>query len=584
MTKERLDAARVPGLIVQGLVPPPLHLRRDGGARARPRHARPRRRRRHRAPARRRAERHARPPGRPARPPRRRARRRRRDARRAASTARTSCSPSTSCGSRSSRRSSRAACRRPARAGARPSRWTRTRAPSSPWPTSRPTTPTAPAASPRPRAATTPSWTASSRARRSSSSRPSPRSRAGRPRPSPSSRPATGRTRSRGARCATRTATARLTLADAIVHSSNIGMALTAERMGRGPLYRTARALGFGQPTTIDLPGRGRGQPAPARDVGRDDAAVDEHGLRARGDAAPDPDGLRRARQRRPARPPARRRRAPRRPHGRRRCGRPAPDSVRRAFSEETARALHAGLRARRDRARRDGRGGAGRGPARRGQDGHGADGRQRPLPQPVPRLVRRPLPGRGARGGAVRADGLAAQRLYGGVVAAPVFGRVARRWIGTFPRVAQRVAPAEAVPHRAAAARAGRRRDAGRCSPPAACAPRASTSTWLDARAVAAGLALGRAGRPRRAPPCRARSTSSRPSARGPRRRPPQMPDLRGQSVRTAVSWLRALGVAPVVTRGRAPSAPSPSPPAGRSRARSTLTGQPRAAAPRLR
>jgi len=36
---------------------------------------------------------------------------------------------------------------------------------------------------------------------------------------------------------------------------------------------------------------------------------------------------------------------------------------------------------------------------------------------------------------------------IYGGVVSAPVFKRVAERWVGTFPAIAGRMAPAQALP-----------------------------------------------------------------------------------------------------------------------------------------
>jgi cell division protein FtsI (penicillin-binding protein 3) len=36
---------------------------------------------------------------------------------------------------------------------------------------------------------------------------------------------------------------------------------------------------------------------------------------------------------------------------------------------------------------------------------------------------------------------------FYGGTVAAPVFQRIAKRWIGTFPKIASKMAPAEPLP-----------------------------------------------------------------------------------------------------------------------------------------
>ena len=50
-----------------------------------------------------------------------------------------------------------------------------------------------------------------------------------------------------------------LTFTQVISHSSNIGTAKVARRLGRDPLYRYARAFGFGMPTGLGLPGDGTG-------------------------------------------------------------------------------------------------------------------------------------------------------------------------------------------------------------------------------------------------------------------------------------------------------------------------------------
>src|SRR5690606_17138798 len=47
----------------------------------------------------------------------------------------------------------------------------------------------------------------------------------------------------------------RLSFADALVKSSNVALARVGQRLEAGTLYQTARNLGFGQPTWIDLPG-----------------------------------------------------------------------------------------------------------------------------------------------------------------------------------------------------------------------------------------------------------------------------------------------------------------------------------------
>ena len=54
-----------------------------------------------------------------------------------------------------------------------------------------------------------------------------------------------------------------LTFAQIISHSSNIGTAKVARRLGRDPLYRYARAFGFGMPTGCGLAGRRRRNFAP---------------------------------------------------------------------------------------------------------------------------------------------------------------------------------------------------------------------------------------------------------------------------------------------------------------------------------
>jgi len=57
-----------------------------------------------------------------------------------------------------------------------------------------------------------------------------------------------------------------LTFSQVISRSSNIGTAKVARRLGRDPLYRYARAFGFGMPTGCGLPGDGAGILRPTRD------------------------------------------------------------------------------------------------------------------------------------------------------------------------------------------------------------------------------------------------------------------------------------------------------------------------------
>jgi cell division protein FtsI (penicillin-binding protein 3) len=57
-----------------------------------------------------------------------------------------------------------------------------------------------------------------------------------------------------------------LTFTQVISHSSNIGTAKVGRRVGRDPLYRYARAFGFGMPSGCGLPGDGAGILRPTRD------------------------------------------------------------------------------------------------------------------------------------------------------------------------------------------------------------------------------------------------------------------------------------------------------------------------------
>ena len=355
----------------------------------------------------------------------------------------------------------------------------------------------------------------------------------------------------------------RITLDEALVKSSNIGMALTAERMGRGPLFRTARALGFGQPTTVDLPGEVAGS------LARPDtwdattlawmstgyalevtplqiltayAALANGGLLVRPHVVA---------ERRDARTGET-------------VWRAAPDSVRRAFSAATARALMPAFErvvsedGTAETAQVEGLRIAGKtGTAQTAVNGRYISQYRASFvglfPVEAPEVVLYVLLDSPRNG------------YYGGTVSAPIFGRVARRWIGTFPSVAQRVAPAARVPERTAARvpalgglpgvlAAGRLRAEGfpvrldddvRWQTVAVHAPVAGRRPLADALRLNAVAA-------------------SAGTAAGPAPRRTTMPDLRGQSVRTAVAWLRELGVEPVVTG------------AGSVRAQSVAAGRP--------
>ncbi|HEX8384950.1 MAG TPA: penicillin-binding transpeptidase domain-containing protein, partial [Rubricoccaceae bacterium] len=362
-------------------------------------------------------------------------------------------------------------------------------------------------------------------------------------------------------------ANGRITLADAVAQSSNIAMALAAERMGRGPLYRTARALGFGQATTVDLPGEvagtlprpdtwnaltlpwmstGYAVEATPLQILTAYAALANGGLLVRPHVVA---------ERRDARTGETVWTAP-------------PDSVRRAFSAATARALLPAFESvvsddgTARTAQVEGLRVAGKtGTAQTATNGVYAN-RYRAsfvglFPVEAPEVVLLVLLDSPVNG------------YYGGTVSAPIFGRVARRWIGTFPSVAQRVAPAQPVPQRTAARVPN---VAGMPGGLAAARLRAEGfPVRLDDDALWRPVSLRDNASGARVPLADALRLDA-PEQDAPARR--TMPDLRGQSVRTAVAWLRALGVDPAVSGSGAVRAQSVAP--GRPLPRRvTLTGQ---------
>ena len=334
----------------------------------------------------------------------------------------------------------------------------------------------------------------------------------------------------------------RISFGEAIQKSSNIAMALVAEDMGRGPLYRAARDLGFGQPTTVDLPGEVAGTLRKPEDWGvltlpwmSTGYSVEVTPLQiavaysalANGGLLVRPHVV------------AERRNAA--------TGRTVwttqPDSVRRAFRAETAAALMPHFEAvvakggTAPLAAVEGLRVAGKTGTAQRATGGGYSRSYRssfvgafPVEDPEVVLV-------------VVLDG-ATNGFYGGQVAAPIFGATARRWVGTFPRVAERVAPAGRVPSR----------DAVRL-------PRVTglPTTLAAHRLQAEGLRV-RADRDTPWAPAQSRPAPGDTVAldrpvrldAAPPAGAPTMPDLRGQSVRQAVAWLRALGAEPrVVGRG---------------------------------
>lgn len=329
----------------------------------------------------------------------------------------------------------------------------------------------------------------------------------------------------------------RISFEDVIALSSNVGTARTAEKLDAGVLYQYARNFGFGQPTYIDVPGEvsgtlrkthsWSGTTKTSMSIGY---AVDATPLQvlqayaafASGGVLPQPHVV-----------------AERRDVTGRVVWRAQPDSVRRVFRKETAQALlpafekvveHGTART----ARVEGLRVAGKtGTARKVEGGRYVAGAYRgsfvgffPAEDPeVVMIVVMDEP---------RASG------YGGVVSAPVFSRIATRWLATLPQVADRVAPREEL------------------SDPAPGAMRDFTdlpAAIATARLAANGLdVMWPDVRQARMPVMQQMPEADAQVTRGERVRlilnpnAPEadetlMPDLAGMTAREAVFWARSLG-----------------------------------------
>lgn len=231
---------------------------------------------------------------------------------------------------------------------------------------------------------------------------------------------------------------------EVIAASSNVGTARVVSEMDPGTFYQYARNVGFGQPTWIDLPGEVAGSlkrpdewsstTLTSMSIGYE---VDVTPLQlatayaalANGGLLVQPYVV-----------------SERRDVTGRTTWSAGQDSVRRAFKRTTARtvlpafedAVEEGTAT---RAHVDGLHVAGKtGTARKVTDGSYEPGAYRAsfvgfFPADDPQVVL-----------AVVVDEPQAHR-YGGSAAAPIFQRTARRWISTFPRIAQKVAPPENLP-----------------------------------------------------------------------------------------------------------------------------------------
>lgn len=238
----------------------------------------------------------------------------------------------------------------------------------------------------------------------------------------------------------------RIPFREVISQSSNIGTAKTALRLKPETLYRYARNLGFGQPTWIDLPAEVGGRLKKPHEWSRLTQPWMSHGYEvdvtplqmlvayaalANGGVVVQPHVV------------AERRNL----HGER-VWVARQDSVRRAFTPETARRLMPAFEevitdGTAKRAAVEGLRIAGKtGTAQKAKDGSYNRRAYRatfvgfyPIEKPeVVMIVVLDEP---------KTSG------YGGVVSAPIFQRTTERWMGTFPSIAARIAPPEPIPAR---------------------------------------------------------------------------------------------------------------------------------------
>ena len=331
-----------------------------------------------------------------------------------------------------------------------------------------------------------------------------------------------------------------ISFAEVIIKSSNVGMAKTATQMKPGDLFQYARNLGFGQPTWVDLPGevggllkrpsQWSGTTLTSMSIGYEIdvtplqlvmayAALANGGLLLQPYLVAERRDLTGQTLWRAESDPARR------------------DSVRRVFKKKTAQKLL---------------------PAFEGvvNEGTAKEAQVEGLPIAGKTGTARKAAG-GSYGRGYRAtfvgffpadDPQVAMVVvmdepktsgYGGIVSAPVFKRVAERWVGTFPAIAGRMAPAQALPDvqeqpvpdvsdQPASVAVHRLRAAGY-----RVAPVAPTATPVAGQMPEAG-ALKKPGTPVR---LTLADEAEAPEA--------VMPDLTGLSAREAMFWLQARGVA---------------------------------------
>jgi cell division protein FtsI (penicillin-binding protein 3) len=297
---------------------------------------------------------------------------------------------------------------------------------------------------------------------------------------------------------------------DVIAQSSNVGTAKTVEKIDRGVLYQYARDVGIGQPTGIDLPGEVEGvlkRPSQWSQTTKTSMAIGyevavtplqlltAYSALANGGLLMKPYVV-----------------ARRQDVNGTTLWKNEPEVIRRAFKQKTARTLRpaferavekgTGTKAQIESLRVAGKTGTA---LRVAEGGYSTEeGRATFVgffPADDPRVTLLVM------------LGAPETSIYGGEVAAPVFRRIARRWIGTFPEVLDRVTSAPTS---------------------------VSGKTLAESRSSAERL------------PVDASNT---------------MPDLTGVSTRRAVTWLRERGVdarldgtGTIVRQRPRPGAPLPS------------------------
>ena len=236
----------------------------------------------------------------------------------------------------------------------------------------------------------------------------------------------------------------RIPFREVIAKSSNVGTAQVVTQLDPGVFYQYARNLGFGQPTWVDLPGEVGGtlkrpdtwsRTSHSRMAIGYEVAVTPlqlltaYSALANGGLLMKPYLV-----------------AERRDLTGRVLWRAEPDAIRRAFSRQTAAALLPAFEGvvedgTAEQAQVDGLRIAGKTGTARKADGSGYQpGAYRatfvgffPADDPQVALVVVMDEPKGS--------------VYGGAVAAPVFGRIAQRWLATLPIVAARIAPPKTLP-----------------------------------------------------------------------------------------------------------------------------------------